>query len=322
MGSSVILPVAGQPIEGPDPGFTSASQPSAVQFLTTSLPPPAPVYLTRDDQLHLVAYNSFPGAVINVNARILLPAGTTLGQPLQPDTPKAQQQVISVPQVVPLSFAFAPDTTRSANKFLIPLHECFLLGIQCFQQAATAKRGQTFVYLELLRGPNVAGVGVQTLFADYLPGGIALGWPGGQIRSSIESPGWVHEVAVANPAAGADFTTSVPTSARWQILSARMLLTTSATVANRIPHANISDGVNLGHSGPPNAVIPASSTNVNIEWTAAITAQGTNVPDVMVSLAPDIIAMTGWSIFSSTANLQAGDQYSSIVLEVMEWVEP
>lgn len=320
MGSSVILPAMGQPKEGADPSFVSASQPTAVSFITKDLPPPSAIYLQRDDVLHVLVMNSFAGLQLAVNGRFLLPAGTTLGQPLQPDAPRVAAAQITTPLLIPFTQTFLPTSDRSQNFFALTLTEGFLLGLRVLALGVGPKRGQTFVHVSIARGPVVTPFTTQTIMADYLVDNIGLGWPGGRIIQSTEGPGWMRSVAVANPAAGADFLTFVPNGARWRVVGAHMILTTSATVANRVSRSRFNDGANDYFDGPPNQVIPASQT-ASITWTPSPTSAGANVPDVMVDLSDTIIATGGDGVGTSTENIQAGDQYSAIDLRVEEWIE-
>jgi len=86
-------------------------------------------------------------------------------------------------------------------------------------------RGDVFVSCQ------VSGI---PLFQDYLQSNLFQGWPGGRQLSSVEGPGGLYPLAVANPAAGQDWRFTVPSGARWLLHSLTMTLTTSAAAQERL----------------------------------------------------------------------------------------
>lgn len=124
---------------------------------------------------------------------------------------------------------------------------------------------------------------------------------------------------VAAPAAGADWQVKVPNVAYWELLAVSYKLTTSAVVANRQVSLLVKDqnGVVLGEVDAL-AVQAAGATKQYVhqddvaapEQIVAITGA---VPLAGVPLQP------GWTIGTSTALIDAGDQYGSIVVLVREW---
>src|SRR5438034_982395 len=91
---TVGLPVAAA---AGDVGVVDATIPPAVSFLTTRIPPPAPLYLTREDVLQVEVYNSVTAAVISLGARLLRPDGV----------------------IVPVVSDFRPTNDRARNVFTL-----------------------------------------------------------------------------------------------------------------------------------------------------------------------------------------------------------
>jgi hypothetical protein len=112
------------------------------------------------------------------------------------------------------------------------------------------------------------------------------------------------------PAAGSDFTITVPAGQTWQLQTLDFSFTTSAAVANRTTQIFIDDGVNVLWKWVSPTVQAAAST---VEYNGGVGAveyaalrngvQSFELP--VITLGP------GYRIRSSTLNIQAGDQYTA-----------
>lgn len=300
MGSSVILPAPGQPVEGPDPHFVNASQALKGTYSFAGMQPPTPYYLTQDDTIIIQFSNSAAGISPSVSFRYI---DVVTGQ---------------------LRFGgsnVTPPATKLATAFPFVLGEVFLLSLSVGLGNATIQRGQCFVVAAISRGFPNAAINAGVLFADYLTENEVIGWPGGSITQSVSESGFLQRVTVATPAAGADWTITVPAHTRWRVTAGTATLTTSATVANRIAQVKLDDGATAYFFGQPNQVVPASQTvSVNISRTSAPAA--TNNPNVSTLLPPESLIPSGHRISSSTTNIQAADTYTAISIFVEEWVDP
>ncbi len=305
MGSSPGLPTAGQP--GPmKPGeFVSASQPSLVSFNFERIAPPSPLYIARDDVIRLRAWSGAAGVSIGPAYRFLLADPRGAGKP---------------PTLVPGTQVFALGSTRALQDFTVTLGEGFLLSVAVQVALGTPSRGQVFCSLGILRSA-AAGSGIyQMLLADYVVGSNPIGWPGGRIIDPREGPGVVRSSTLANPAAGADWTFTVPTNARWRVQSVKGILTTSAAVANRVPRILLNDGASNVYIGTPNQSVPAGS-NPFVSGAPITATAAANVTDVLVPLPPTMYLEPGYTISSSTVGIQGADQWSGLVINVEEWID-
>lgn len=300
MGSSVILPSPGQPTEGPDAGFTSASQALLTTWNIKGVTPPSPVYVTRDDVLVIEVWNSLPGLQITTSYRFL---DALTGQVL----------------VGP--FIAFPTAARGLQNFSTTLGEGFLLAVQVGHPNVGPRRGQTFVTVALERGFPNSAFGSTTLIADYLTENVPLGWPGARQASSIEGPGFIRNIIPANPAAGADIVNTVPTNARWRPIAFQYALTTSAAVGNRTSEVLLAD--NLGNAFFQNTQSPAqaASTAVVYNWSNLTNITAVVLGQTLNALPPGVFLEPGWQINTVTNGILAGDQYSGIRLCVEEWIE-
>lgn len=129
------------------------------------------------------------------------------------------------------------------------------------------------------------------------------------------------KVTQANPAAGADFTVTVPSGKFWRLLTMIATLQTSAVVAARAVKLFIDDGTdNLYETG-----------NNDTGHSASITAQYSFAPGCPMSTTavpasavlrhfpvPEMVLMPGYRIRIVTGALDVGDQWSAIKLLVDE----
>lgn len=286
------------------PGFAGEAQiitsTPIASFKLQNVDPPSAFYMTQDDILRLVVWNSVPGLTVILAGRWLRIDG----------------------KIIPFRFDFIPTSLRAVSTFTTALGEGFLLNVNAQSTIGTAFpfRGQTFCTVDLLRGGSANPFRVTVLFADYLTDGNALAWPQGQIRQSIEGPGWVQSLGVANPAAGANWSVTVPTNARWLVRGITFTLTTSATVATRTVEVNLTDGVNQLQ------VFPAFNTqaaSLGFRYNANSTTANvtTDTTQIQIPIYADLRMVAGWVLSTTTVNIQVGDQYSGIRLTLEEWIE-
>lgn len=135
--------------------------------------------------------------------------------------------------------------------------------------------------------------------------------------------GRLVNVAVATPAAGAEWSHVVPAGKRWRVRSITQRISTDATVANRQVGVVASAGAvqfaaanmqfNVTASSVIKFFIPAGQGDASFR---------TNLGNLSAPSAfPDVDLVAGETIGSVTVALQAGDQYDQVVLRVEEWDE-
>lgn len=148
-------------------------------------------------------------------------------------------------------------------------------------------------------------------------------WPGTIQPSRFLShtgqvlPGVRRVVQVTNPAAGADWTVTVPAGVMWEVRAGVATLTTSATVDTRVPTMGVTVDDTLvwsvpwpsGQAAGKVVTFPVGTGMAN----GAVYANGSSP----ALLLPDDLLPQGAVIATSTALLQVGDQWSGISL----WVE-
>jgi len=128
----------------------------------------------------------------------------------------------------------------------------------------------------------------------------------------------LRPVAIAQPAAGAEWTITVPGYAYWRVLSIAAQLTASAVAASRSPRINVasSEGIFLTCSSPSNQTANQIVTYcvANFGLNAIL-----NNNRVVLGMPLDRLWLQpGWTIKSQTTQIDAGDQWANIIAYVEE----
>lgn len=177
--------------------------------------------------------------------------------------------------------------------------------------------GQIYIRCSL----TANGDSLQSLFSGYLYDTNTLSWPiANAVPPCPVGMGRLVTKQDTTLAAGTDPSISGNPSRLSKVLWAVGTLTTSATVANRFVHMQISPTT-------PSILDFASSTAQAASTTrkytfAPIGGLGSYIEDndIMVSIPPDLRFYDEESVNFSTTNLQAGDQWSSVYFGLEEWV--
>jgi len=257
------------------------------------------VYLTGEDQLRVTVCNALAGVRVQLSGRFLTREG----------------------KIVPFVHAFTPASDRTESTLTRALGEGWLLEASVRAIAGTPKIGQTFAVLSIARGSTGNFEDLSTLAAGYVSAVNRIAWPGGPVQGSLEGAGALRSIAGAVPAAGAEIVETVPTGARWELISFTAILTTGVAVAARNVQLVFDDGTTVYarayHQGDQ-----AASLAFTYTW-----AQGENV---LIPAAHSFSSMpiatrnglgAGHRIRTVTGAIQAADQWSAIQYLVREWIE-
>lgn len=253
---------------------------------------------TRDHALRLNVWNAAAGVTVTVTGAV----GGDDGM------------------VRPFVYSLIPSTTRALSQQTQQLEDGILLWCQVFASIGTPIGAQCYARLELVQGSTGALQTLATIANGYLSANVAIGYPDTQRARAVDGRGTFRSVANAAPAAGADFTATVPTNARWSLQSVAFALTTSATVGNRTPLLTIDDGVNILWQAGNNAAVAASITATF--YAGAGVQIGTVQANVFqIALPEPMVLAAGFRVRSITGGIVAGDQYSQQFLNVEEWLD-
>jgi hypothetical protein len=270
----------------------------AERFATAGVQPASALYVSAEDQLLINAWNSAAGAILDIRWRIM----------------RADGQIVIDHQNLVLTSA------RATVSQMFPLCEGFLLGVTAAVSGATPRRGQTFVQVGIARGNTTNPEQGAILISDYCTALDFASWPGGQIRSPLEGPGFIRSITGTNPGAGAEISESVPTNARWRIIAVRFVLTTSATVANRFATVLIDDGTNTLMRSACVTAQPAGQT-IPYDFVPMAAIPNIQVFDLYAPFMQGVFMLNGWRWRTTTASIQVGDQYAQVQYNVEEWID-
>lgn len=124
---------------------------------------------------------------------------------------------------------------------------------------------------------------------------------------------------IANPAAGGGFTRVVPSDYFEKLLALHAILTTSATVANRMPYLLLLDGDNNIMARLSHNISVAAGSTVELTWivdtdTVALSNTGPSVCPL-----PDFYMLPGWKFNLAAAGIQAADTFTQVGMLVFRY---
>jgi hypothetical protein len=125
-------------------------------------------------------------------------------------------------------------------------------------------------------------------------------------------------IRATQPAAGADWTQTVPGQSTWALVSVCAQLVTSSAVANRVPVLKVTDGTNTIAQIPEPVSLTASLTTT-VTWMAdgATTSTAITGASVIVN-TPKLILPPGFVLSSVTSLIDTGDQWQNVNVTVVE----
>lgn len=280
------------------PSSQSAMDPAAAAAYARTLGAPGAFYMTGEDALQISGWNITSAARLRASGRFLGCDGVI--RSFEHDLPLTTDRVIA-------------SLTRQ-------LGEGWLLNLTVRVTGATSVYGQTVARAQVVRGLETSGIVLATLCHGAVTSMQPIAFPNGRVLSMVEGPGAVRSVTGTDPAAGVEISETVPTGARWRLLSVSFALVTDATVATRIPAVVVDDGTNTYSRTDGGVGQTASLTRI---FTAAGGGMfATNVGGQHhIPFSNRLLLLAGHRVRTVTSNLQAGDNYGAPQLLVEEWIE-
>lgn len=271
----------------------------ATEFALGAVPPPASLWLIPESWIGLAVWNSAASAAIRLRGRMIAADG----------------------RHVLISELLTPTTDRVRSFTTLRPGEGFLFQLTAFEEAGAPLRGQTWVELSIGHGREVFANRDAILARDYLAGGVAVAFPGGPIRSSVEGPGALRSITGTDPAAGAEISETVPTNARWRLHSLRAQFLADATAATRRPTLVVDDGTTMyGRFGGVSVNVVAGQS---MQISFAPVGENVNISGIysVVSILNEPLLLAGHRFRTITISIQAGDNWGVPQFLVEEWIE-
>lgn len=290
---------AGGRVARPPSPFVVRTLAPRVGFAKQGVQPPTTGYLTQNDVLVFHAETSQPSIIFTLEGRFLSPDGRI--------------SYFSVP--------LRPAGDRIAVTQAFTLGEAFLLGASV-RSSVALPRGSAWVKLYMTAGTvESPGSLVNTIFQGHIDGFFNPSWPLVMSVPETEGKGNIRLIGGTDPAAGFNFSETVPTNARWRIVSLNITFVTDATVATRVIRIAFDNGVNVFCFVEAPASQTASLTRRYV--LAGFGAGQAAVADTIhLPLPTEVILRAGFRVRSSVATLQAGDDIGELFFVVEEWIEP
>lgn len=256
------------------------------------------LYLTGEDNLRLTTFGRIAGAEVALEGRRISPEGI----------------------IVPFAERQQPTSDGTAKATVYQIGEGLLTNAQLRATAGSVLGGGVFGILEVVRGREGGVQPLGTLLQGYVTTNARLAWPGSPILPSTAGAGRLRSITGTNPAAGVEISEAVPAGVRWRISAITFALTTDATVANRFVGLKIDDGVNALFVAGSNVAQAASGTTT-YTGAAGLGAFGNATNALLILLPDNLVLPAGSRIRTTTAALQAGDDYGAPQYLVEEFIE-
>lgn len=298
-GTSALL----NPPAVPEPSVGAQRPPSLITYAEGNVPPPSQLYVGLNDQLQVLAQTSQSAtSALFLDIRILLPDGTI----------QIQQES------VPSSPAYA------ITNAIFRLAEGFLLSVALRSVNQQQKRGDYFAVINLIRQPSAITTLNLCLTRGYVTVNSPVCFPVIPQDFPQQKPGAIRIQAITTPAAGADFTITVPNFMRWRIIGLRASFVTSASVATRAAILQFQSAANVMYNACA-AATQAASLTLSYNWGAGVTTLlapvGATTLNVETAIPVDLWMGAGMIINSVTQNIQAADQWSLIFMLIEESID-
>lgn len=224
-------------------------------------------------------------------------------------------------RTVPFSHPIVPTTNRAASTLDVRLGKGCLISAQLAIAGGAPAVGQCFGIISVGQGEGASYTDLETLVAGDVTAANRLAWPGSPVVSTLAGAGAVRTITGANPGAGAEIAETVPTGARWELISFNAQFNASAAVASRIPSIVLDDGSNIFYRLGVAAAITASQVR-QINWAQGMPTAGVDANNtVFVTIPIRIVLGSAYRIRTITTGIDAGDTYTVIKYLVREWIE-
>lgn len=271
--------------------FESSAYNRSLYLAKCEVDPPVAHYVTVDDVWVLGCTTYFAAPSITAQLRILRPNG---------EVKSVQLQLAGTGN--------GTVSTKTQNEL-----EGYLLSACITPVAAQSPGDFTYVWLGLQRNGTGRSNFYRQLIGDYVNSSFGPSWPDREARRPTDLTGAVIEQSVTNPAAGADWSFAVLATTRATVIGVFAQLAASAAAATRTPALTLTDGA-------ATLALIDSTTNATAGQTIQYTGYGssplggTGGTHGYFPLPSPLILRPSWTIGTTTANIQAADQWSLIKL--------
>ncbi len=182
----------------------------------------------------------------------------------------------------------------------------------------TLVRGDVYAKVEVLIRETPHG----TLAQGYVSSLNSPSWPNGNQEDSLSGLGKIRLVTGSDPAAGAEFSETVPANLLWRLIGVAVTVVTDVTVQNRFMRIVIGNGSNDFDIYIATTVQTASQTRNYFFSTRGIAGDQFDGNEVIGPMGNRMMLPAGFTISSDLRLGQAGDDIAAPFLYVEQWILP
>jgi len=266
---------------------------------TEDLEPTPAMYVGTEEQLRVRVWTSLASCPLRVRGRYITARGDLIAFD--------ERVTVTSPQI--------------AADVLFPLPAGAFLTLTVTVDANNLAPGSVYVRAAIARTGDRENIDVAVLCQGYVASQSPLFYPGYASHPVTSGPGTVRTITGLTPGPGANMAENIPLAVQWELLSLRVALVTSATVATRrMVLAFSPQGTETWRQQA--LVTQAASTGVTYMFAQGYVTNSEGVTNVHQYSIPKMFFTTGGSFSSFVLNLQAGDQVQDVVYSVREWMLP
>lgn len=281
----------------PPPAPVGYGRQREVGFLQDGVPPPSALYMGPGESLEVWVCSLAPATIVRIYARMLSPQG----------------------QVIPHRFDLVTGAAGAVLTSRIETGEGCLLSVAVIALSGGIQPGMAFVRCNLVQRGAGAIYPTYTLLSGYVSMYEYLMWPPVHTEHLGSGNGNYLAVAVAAPAAGAEFVVAAPAASIWRLHAIRVQLTTAAAAGNRVVTLRgIIAGVTYWTTGANTAQPPSTVYNYVFATGNPVGPMGS---DHYAAPLPAELRLPSAGLISVTAGIQAADQFGAPGLLVSQWVD-
>jgi hypothetical protein len=260
-------------------------------------------YVRQEDELRLSIFTTTASLTITLNGILVGLDGAT----------------------VPFAMAISPTGSGNRESVRARVGPGYVLYCIPTLTGGTPAVGDVEVLVEVLQSDSSTGpVVYQALHGSVTAKGY---FPYADVANTVTVTGSITPAstvpvivttAIASPAAGAEWTTTVPANEVWELMSIRCQFVSSATAATRSVRFVTDDGTNIITRMGSDKSQTAGNTLLYNAFRFVNPFTPADLSNYPIPL-PWIFLAAGYRIYSATGAIQATDQYSAIVISYRKY---
>jgi hypothetical protein len=259
---------------------------------------PTEFYVSPEDVVQVTVWSSVANVAVVVAGRVLTATGA----------------------MVPFTETITVNADRAGHVTSIALPAGFLLAVTAMTADAGIQRGVCFVSIGIASGAPTSRVLTRLLLQDYVVSNTAVGWPGGQIKSSVEGPGRVYSDGTLCGTNGLPLYLTVPDGVRWRVMGLAWTVNLAAGGGGRFPNLTFITSLQITYQVAARVAVPGGSS-LDFSAAAASVLDGAAPDYVVLPIPSDLYMVAGDQVEFSLFGFAGGDLLCDVSWNVEEWIQ-